>query len=97
MSMPQALRRLAMIAVEGDHQTPLTRVNGIETGVLVRDKGDKDVVEMVVLLRGGDDLVIPLAEGHTNLSPTPDWKAFFFRKIAGEGSKFTTIYVILRG
>lgn len=97
MTVSQGLKRLAMIMAFEDHQTPMTRVNGMETGILVLGKGDKDVVEMVVLLRGSEDLVIALGEGHTDLSPTQDWKAFFFRKIAGEGSVPTTIHVILRG
>lgn len=98
MTMPQgSLKRLAMIAAYGSHKTPLTRVNGMETGVLVSGKGDEDVVEMIVLLLGGKTLILFLEEGYTDLSPDPDWKAFFFRKTAGESSLPTTIHVILRG
>jgi hypothetical protein len=86
-----------MIEAGDSHQTPLTRVNGLETGVEVKGKGDGDVVEMVVLLRGGNDLIVTLNEGITDLSPEPGWAAYFFRKVAGGKPKPTTIEVVLRG
>lgn len=92
--MPLA-KRLAMLQVGGSHETPLTRASGKEKAVEVKGKGDEDVLEMVILLRGGDHLLIVLDEGSMDLSPDPSWAAYFFRKRAGSKTPPTTIEMVL--
>lgn len=88
-------RRLAMLAAEVSHETPRTRVNGLESFAEVVGKADGDVVEMVVQLKGGESLTIPLQEGSTALSVSKDWQSYYFRKVAGSSSRPTTIYTVL--
>lgn len=89
-------RRLAMLGVMDSHQTPLTRVSGLERSVEVRGLGEGDVVEMVVQRRQGESLTIRLAEGSTSLTPT-EWVSYSMRKVAGPEPLPTTIEVILDG
>lgn len=93
--MPSS-RRLAMLEAGASHQTPPTRVNGLEEAVEVKGLGGKDTVAIVVELRGGGYITFVLSEGRTDLSPDPDWKSYYFRKHSGENTKPTTIEVILR-
>jgi hypothetical protein len=81
-------------AVES-HQTPKTRVNGLESSVEVEGISEGDVVEMIVQRREGRSSTYVLSEGSTSLSLSEDWMAYFFRKIAGPMSRPTTISVVL--
>ena len=90
-----ASRRLAMLHTTESHQTPKTRVNGLESSVEVEGVSEGDVVEMVVQRREGRTSTYVLQEGSTSLSLSEDWVAYFFRKIAGPSSRPTTISVVL--
>jgi|GraSoiStandDraft_4_1057263.scaffolds.fasta_scaffold326990_2 hypothetical protein len=90
-----ASRRLAMLHAVESHQTPKTRVNGLESSVEVEGVSEGDVVEMVVQRREGRTSTYLLPEGSTSLPVSEDWQAYFFRKIAGPAPKPTTISVVL--